>query len=231
MMPAKYKVHIMKTTTISFLGVLIVTLLASYKVNAQQIKIGNQTWSTINLNVSTFRNGDTIPEVKTNEEWEKTGIDGKPAWCYYDNDPSNGKKYGKLYNWFAVSDVRGLAPKGWHIPKSEQWKILTDYLGGTNIAGTKMKSTTGWANKIVDNSNGNGTNSSGFMALPGGYRSKNGKFGDYEGYVLGLYGYWWSSTEEYTYSAYSRSLNNSNGIVYGSDYMMAFGMSVRCLKD
>jgi uncharacterized protein (TIGR02145 family) len=83
---------------------------------AQQIKIGTQIWATRNLDASTFRNGDTIPEAKTDEEWKAAGNDKKPAWCYYNNDPANGKKYGKLYNYYAVKDKRGLAPEGWHIP-------------------------------------------------------------------------------------------------------------------
>lgn len=101
-----------------------VTQTGSFK----SVKIGAQTWMAENLNVSTFRNGDPIPEVKTNEEWEKAGKEGKPAWCYYDNDPVNSSKYGKLYNWFAVNDPRGLAPEGWHIPRVDEWNTLKNYL-------------------------------------------------------------------------------------------------------
>jgi uncharacterized protein (TIGR02145 family) len=113
------------------------------KASGQEIKIGPQIWATKNLDVITFRNGDTIPEAKTNEEWKKAGEEGKPAWCYYDNDPENGKKYGKLYNWYAVNDPRGLAPKGWHVPSDAEWIVLIDYLGGEEVAGTKMKSSSG----------------------------------------------------------------------------------------
>ncbi len=88
------------------------------------VDLGNQTWMAENLNVSTFRNGDTIPEVKTTEEWIKAGKEGKPAWCYYDNDTANGRIYGKLYNWYAVDDKRGLAPKGWHIPSNNEYGNL-----------------------------------------------------------------------------------------------------------
>jgi len=80
------------------------------------VVIGSQTWMAENLNVSHFLNGDPIPHVQTNEEWLKAAENRRPAWCYYNNDPVNGKKYGKLYNWFAVNDSRGLAPPGWHIP-------------------------------------------------------------------------------------------------------------------
>ena len=104
------------------------------------IKIGTQTWTSKNLDVSTYRNGDNIPEVQDFKEWKNltTG-----AWCYYENKTANGAKYGKLYNWYAVSDPRGLAPTGYHIPSDDEWRILTNYLG--DKAGTKMKSTSGWS--------------------------------------------------------------------------------------
>ncbi len=105
------------------------------------IKIGTQTWSAKNLDVSTFRNGNPIPEAITNEEWEKAGKQGKPVWCYYNNDPKNGKIYGKLYNWYAVNDKRGLAPEGWHVPTDAEWATLITYLGGKDVAGGKLKET------------------------------------------------------------------------------------------
>ena len=86
-------------------------------VSAQNdVKIGNQIWMVKNLNVETFRNGDHIHEAKTLEEWKIAGENQKPAFCYYNNDPKNGTIYGKLYNWYAVNDPRGLAPAGYHIP-------------------------------------------------------------------------------------------------------------------
>jgi uncharacterized protein (TIGR02145 family) len=83
---------------------------------AQTINIGSQVWMVKNLDVSTVRNGDPIPQAKTNEEWEKAADNKKPAWCYYNNSITNGAKYGKLYNWYAVSDSRGIAPVGYHVP-------------------------------------------------------------------------------------------------------------------
>jgi uncharacterized protein (TIGR02145 family) len=148
----------MRKTTL--LLALFIFVLCS--INAQTVTIGKQVWMAKNLNVEVFRNGDSIPEVKTNEEWEKAWKKGKPAWCYYDNNPANGTKYGKLYNWFAVNDPRGLAPKDWHIPSDSEWTVLTDFLGGEDVAGKKMKSTSGWQN------NGKGNNKSGFSCLPGG---------------------------------------------------------------
>ena len=111
------------------------------------VDLGNQTWMAENLNVSTFRNGDTILEVKTTEEWIKAGKEGKPAWCYYDNDTANGRIYGKLYNWYAVDDKRGLAPDGWHVATDEEWTTLSHFLGGEFTAGKKMKSLSGWKSR------------------------------------------------------------------------------------
>ena len=99
-----------------------ITLSGKYKAEvsiqrtASSVKIGSQVWATENLNVDRFRNGDPIPQAKTAEEWQNAGNNQQPAWCYYNNDPKNGESYGKLYNWYAVNDRRGLAPQGWHIP-------------------------------------------------------------------------------------------------------------------
>lgn len=187
---------------------------------AQEVTIGTQVWMTKNLNVDKFRNGDPIPEAKTIEEWKKAKENKQPAWCYYDTDPANGAKYGKLYNWYAVNDARGLAPKGWHIPTDAEWTLLTDHLGGSEVAGGKMKSTSGW------NNNGNGTNSSGFSGLPGGYGIYDGTF-----YHIGKYGRWWSSTELNTRDAWDRYLSYFNGSVNRRNDNLGGGMSVRCVSD
>ena len=181
--------------------------------NAQQITIGAQTWASANLNVTTFRNGDAIPEAKTWEAWDKA----EPAWCYYENDPANGEKYGRLYNWYAVIDPRGLAPKGWHVPSNDEWKILIDLLGGVNAAYTKMKSTNGWARDSV------GSNESGFGSLPGGSCNSAQSFGG-----IGYASKWWSSTE---YSSSTAWYLVISGTIYNSDDDKLSGLSVRCLKD
>ena len=137
---------------------------------AQTVTIGTQTWMTKNLDVATFRNGDVIPQAKTDEEWQAAGENKSPAWCYYDNDPKNGTKYGKLYNWYAVNDARGLALTGYHIPTDKEWTVLSTFIGGEEFAGEKMKSSIGW------NDAGNGNNSSGFSGLPGGCRNDYGVF-------------------------------------------------------
>jgi uncharacterized protein (TIGR02145 family) len=115
-----------------------------YNRTVKKKKIGTQVWMTKNLDVEYFRNGDPIPHCKTEEEWKEAGEKGQPAWCYYENDPNNGKKYGKLYNWSVVSDTRGLAPEGWHVPSDHEWDLLIYDLGGPDAAVKKMKSTYGW---------------------------------------------------------------------------------------
>ena len=185
-----------------------------------EVKIGNQIWMTQNLKVAHFRNGDSVPYAKTAEEWEKAGKEQKPAWCYYNNDPANDSKYGKLYNWYAVNDPRGLAPNGWHIPSDVEWKQLTDFIGGNEAAGKKMKSVSGWE------VNGNGTNESGFNGLPGGYRYDYGFFN-----YGGLFAVWWASPVNYTSFAwlYYQAYNFGNAFRYFPT--KAFGFSVRCVKN
>jgi uncharacterized protein (TIGR02145 family) len=174
--------------------------------------------------VDKFRNGDPIPEAKTDEEWEKAGENGEPAWCYYNNNPDNGDRHGKLYNGFAVNDPRGLAPEGWKIPSDEDWTRLTDFLGGESVAGKKMKSTEFWADN--DGESGNGTNESGFSGLPGGGRVSDGAFG-----FIGKGGLWWSSTVGSAVNAWVRFLNATNGDVDRNYGNKEEGFSVRCLKE
>jgi uncharacterized protein (TIGR02145 family) len=182
------------------------------------IRIGSQTWAAANLNVNKFRNGDSIPEARTFQEWVKAGEDGKPAWCYYNNDPANGTKYGRLYNWYAVNDPRGLAPSGWSLPNDSDWSTLIRFLGGPGIAGGKMKCTKGWAD------GDNGTNESGFNAFPAGYRVENGKFLNF-----GLNGAWWSSQEDNSRNAIDRYLSQGESIGRGINPKQR-GESVRCIK-
>ena len=181
--------------------------------------IGNQIWAEANLNVSTFRNGDTIPEAKTNKEWVAAGESGKPAWCYYNNDPVIGKKYGKLYNWFALNDPRELAPAGWTLSTEADWARLVNYLGGSGTAGSKLKSTTGW------NEGNIGTNDTGFSGFPGGYRVENGIFQN-----IGSIGIWWSTTENNPLSAIDHYLAQSNSLAKSNSPKQR-GESVRCVKQ
>ena len=184
-----------------------------------EVTIGNQVWTSKNLDVSKFKNGEEIPEAETKDQWKAFSDANEAAWCYYENKT----EYGKLYNWYAVNDPRGLAPAGYHIPTDAEWTTLTNYLGGKKIAGAKMKSKTGWG----DNGNGNGTNSSAFAGLPGGCRGYNGNF-----YTIGYGGYWWSSSEKYfNNSAWSRFLWDQDGNVHRGGFPKQEGCSVRCLRD
>jgi len=186
----------------------------------ESVKIGTQIWTSRNLEVSTYRNGEPIIYVSTPVEWLDAARKGEGAWCYYNYDPKNGEIYGKLYNWFCVKDSRGLAPSGYHIPSNLEWSLLSEYLGGEKIAGFKMKSTSGWSN------GGNGDNSSGFNALPGGGCGSNGYFDS-----ITDYGNWWSSSEDRTNSAWLRYLNFNSTVVDIGLSDMYSGFSVRCLRD
>jgi uncharacterized protein (TIGR02145 family) len=183
------------------------------------VVIGTQQWMEKNLDVMTYRNGDVIPQVTDATEWAglTTG-----AWCYYNNDPLNGAIYGKLYNWYAVNDPRGLAPQGWHIPTYNEWTTLSTLLGGDAAAGGKMKTT---GTTIWTTPNTSATNESGFAGLPGGFRY-NATF-----YYGGDNGYWWSATEFNSTNALYCTLPGSFGNLgrpYGS---MKNALSVRCLRD
>jgi uncharacterized protein (TIGR02145 family) len=185
------------------------------------IVIGTQQWMEKNLDVMTYRNGDVIPQVTDAAAWAAltTG-----AWCWYSNSADSGAIYGKLYNWYAVNDPRGLAPQGWHIPTDAEWTTLNNLLGGDAAAGGKMKTTgtTRWAAP-----NTNATNESGYTALPGGYRYSDGSFSS-----VGFFGYWWSATENDSTFAWYRYLSYSSGSnLYRSDSRKIYGFSVRCLRD
>ncbi len=185
--------------------------------NYKTVKIGNQVWMAENLNVGKFRNGDLIPEVKTNEKWMKAGDEGKPAWCYYNNDPAYGKKYGKLYNWYAANDKRGLAPKGWHIPSLAEYQSMGavfSFEGNTlKVRGEGVGS-------------GVGTNTSGFSAL----------FGGYHDFTSGFWGWgknasFWTSTQYDKTTAIIMSLSSNNVEVKHTNKDKNFGFSVRCVKN
>jgi uncharacterized protein (TIGR02145 family) len=182
--------------------------------------IGTQEWMVENLNVEHYRNGDPIPQVQDADEWAglKTG-----GWCYYENKLSNGKTYGKMYNWYAVTDPRGFTPEGCHIPSEVEWKQLLDFLGGAKVAGAKLKATTLWTSI---KQNDEVTNESGFTALPSGKRFKKGSFDN-----LGKWACFWSSTEVDSGNAISRYLSYGDFIVYRFEDSKSFGFSVRCVKD
>jgi uncharacterized protein (TIGR02145 family) len=108
------------------------------------VHIGNQCWTQSNLNVTKFRNGDDIANLTNGSQWSGTPPSATGAWCSYNNNSANDATNGKLYNWYAVNDSRGLCPTGWHVPSDGEWTTLTNGLGGTSVAGGAMKTTTGW---------------------------------------------------------------------------------------
>lgn len=183
------------------------------------VTICTQVWMLNNLEVTAYRNGDPIPQVTDPTAWSTltTG-----AWCYYNNNTANGPVYGKLYNWYAVNDPRGLAPAGWHVPTDIEWTALRTCLGGNAIAGGKLKEigTTHWTTPNIG-----ATNSSGFTALPGGHGG-GGSFAS-----IGQFNYLWSST------AYSSMDAVAHYLDYNNEYFNAYyfdkrdGFSVRCIKD
>ena len=205
--------------------ILSITILLSLVIigckKSEDIKIDKQIWMSKNLNVIKFNNGDLIPEAKSSNEWISALKNGKPAWCYIDNDIINGDKYGVLYNWFAINDKRGITPIGYHIPNKEEWLGLIKFMGGEKIAGKKLKSKIGWKD------DGNGSDAYGFCGLPGGFRDELGHFAN-----EGSLGMFWTTTE----------LNENNlqyfiSLAWGTDDCSfeiggkGYGFSVRCIKD
>jgi uncharacterized protein (TIGR02145 family) len=181
----------------------------------KMVRIGYQFWMTENLNVDRFINGDVIPEAKSNEEWTKAGLEKRPTWCYYNNDSANGKKFGRLYNWYAVNDKRGLAPKGWHIPLMEDFVVLS---GMVDDDGTALK-TIGQGS-----GSGAGTNASGFSALLSGGRYYKGDF--YPSSV-----FWSASETSGTSAGVIYMLGNNGSINIFNWYPKEYGFSIRCIKD
>jgi uncharacterized protein (TIGR02145 family) len=168
----------MKKFSLAFIFIFSV----SHIFFSQVTTIGNQTWTTENLSVTKFRNGDEIPQAHSKEEMETYSNAKEPAWCFYDFNPKLGKKFGKMYNSYVLSDPRGISPEGWHIPSIDEFTTLVEILGGQETARYKLKSKSGWEN------NQNGTNSSNFSALPGGHTGGS-KFLN-----MGYSVFFWSST-------------------------------------
>lgn len=192
------------------------------------VNIGDLSWMSRNLDVDRFRNGDPIPEARTAAEWKAAGENRQPAWCYHDNLTSNGARYGKLYNWYAVTDPRGLAPEGWHVATDTEWKSIISALGGSKAASVKLRAMTGWPE-------GNGTNTAGFNALPGQQRGQEGQFssGTRDRAI------WWTATpykQDYGIIAFLDQSTGgerwgTNGIHVSPGHGKGAGCSVRCVRD
>lgn len=194
------------------------------------VKIGNQWWMTENLRVTTYRNGQPIPNGQSDQDWQ----DSLPAYCLFDNNPSAP---GLLYNWYAVSSADGLAPQGWHIATDDDWKILEKTLGMSDAdanrsgwrgteEGNEMKlaGTSGWS---LYNENWP-SNSSGLSASAGGCRLPTSVWGDP---ALFSTGFWWTASSTNNIQAYYRYLDYKKPSVYRSADSKLYGFSVRCVKD
>jgi uncharacterized protein (TIGR02145 family) len=192
------------------------------------IVINGQEWMQQNLAVTKYRNGDPIPTALSDAAW---GNLTSGAYTIYNNDAANNTLYGKLYNWDAVNDSRGLCPTGWHVPSDAEWTTLINYLDPnqdpsayglqSSVAGGKMKSTTGW-----NAPNTGATNESGFTGLPGGYRSLSGTY-EY----IGDWGFWWSGTGEGYLGAWNHQLSYNYSYIIRVSDPTRNGFSVRCLRD
>lgn len=192
------------------------------------VEIGNQCWFAENLRTTTYANGDEIPSNLNDSEWISTT---SGAQAIYGKESSrcdgtcNGEKnlqtYGRLYNWYAVNDSRGICPRGSHVPTDKEWRELERHLGGSSVAGTAIRSSQ------ADNPNWDGTYSSGFSALPGGLRTSY--YGDFK--YEGSYGYWWSASPRRTSNAWSRQIISGNVNVHRREFNPQCGLSIRCLRD
>jgi uncharacterized protein (TIGR02145 family) len=229
------KTNFLKVTVI----VTLFSFIACKKSNTEQSRIecedidGNVygtlkicfiNWTVENLKTSHYRNGDLIPQVQDNTQWENltTG-----AWSWYKNDSINYSSYGKLYNWYAINDSRGLAPSGWEVPTEDDWNQLTSCLGGEYVAGAKMKTrgTIQELNGLWDAPNVILEPYSNFNGLPGGYRDISGHF-----IGMGSYNYWWSSTAANSTMARMRVVINFLGNINKGSFGPNYGFYVRCVR-
>jgi uncharacterized protein (TIGR02145 family) len=204
------------------------------------VTIGEQTWMAENLNVDKFKNGDPIPEAKTKEEWEKLGKEGKPAFCYYDFDAANGKIYGKLYNWFAVNDPRGLAPEGFEVATDQDWKQLIETVKASGDGNPlDLRTKDGWdLGKFGRES----TNVFGFSCPASGYISSEGSF---KNKIKSAY--FWTSIEDpknegesftkdgkiykiKSDNAYYQYQDNMQNTFSHGSWSKKNGLSIRCIK-
>lgn len=197
------------------------------------VQIGEQCWFAENLRSENYENGDVIPANLNDSEWFSTALGATAVYgegdIYCFNYSPDGdacdevwslSEFGRLYNWYAVDDIRGICPSGWHVPTLVEWTIMTDFLGGATNAGLQMKTTYGWAN------GNNGTNSSGFSGLPGGYRGPPSEvFGN-----VGFNGFWWSSSSDGSLPSLVY-LASSSETAYQSTHNPRSGRSIRCIKD
>ena len=195
-------------------------MLCLMKLSAQEletIQIGYQTWMQKNLDEERFRNGDVIPEVTNWEEWMRAGENEKPAWCYFDNDSILGQKHGKLYNWYAVMDPRGLSPVGFHVPNKDEWEILfKTFEDATLTDGIDF-----WLDDVQNDHKG-------FRAIPSGGRFHEAAVEFF--YYLNIKAWWWTTSDMDKNEAYCVNYDVKYDVQI-FDYYKDVGISVRCIKD
>jgi uncharacterized protein (TIGR02145 family) len=181
------------------------------------VVIGTQEWLAQNLKTTKYCNGDPLVTDLISISWQSSSVG---AWAYYNDDPTMNDTFGKLYNFYAVTDTRGVCPCGWHVPTTIEWNTLADFLGGPTTSGGTLKSTTNW-----NTPNTGATNASGFGAKGGGYRLSNGNYSQQN-----VYGYFWTKNTFGSEGVYRR-LNFDTAAVQSLFYSKRGGLSVRCLKD
>lgn len=201
--------------------------------NTTSVIIKGQEWTTKNLNVSTFSNGDPIYQATSEEEWKRAGEQKKPAWCYMYYDEGAEQSYGKLYNFYAVADPRGLAPKGWHVAKNEDYVQLIENLGGELEAGEFLKSDQGWLSVellggvLVTMTDYQIIQKSVLHYVPGGSIDVDGTVN----YSPEAFGNYWTSSVINTNEATGLALEEASGSATRTKFKKAMGLSVRCIKD
>jgi uncharacterized protein (TIGR02145 family) len=181
------------------------------------VQIGEQCWFAENLRTSQYSNGDEVPNLPQGADWQAATNYGSGAWAYFSNDPESGETFGKLYNWYVTVDERGICPIGWHVPENAEWGVLVDHYGGSETAAIELKG------DYSEDWYGNG--SSGFNALPGGFRD----WGNSVFFSQGISGDWWTSSEQGSGFWIGMDANSDN--VHNALYGRAMGNSIRCLKD
>ncbi len=183
------------------------------------VQIGTQVWTVENIRTTHYNNGDAIPDVIDSAQWSNLTT---AAYSAYFNNTSY-KGYGCLYNWYAISDSRNLAPVGWHVATDADWQTLVDYLGGENVAGGKLK-VTGTGYWLAPNIGA--TNTNGFSAFPSGCRNNRATF-----LYLNNYSFWWSSTSSTINEAFARVITSDAAQIARSSFDKKSGFTVRCVKD
>jgi uncharacterized protein (TIGR02145 family) len=187
--------------------------------NYPVVQIGTQLWMAANLSATNLNDGTVIQNVTDGVIWSDLST---PAYCWYDNQIQNKLIYGALYNWFVVGTGK-ICPAGWHVPSDEEWTTLVAYLGGEAVAGGKLKETTN-AHWLTTSTTV--TNSTGFTALPGGYRYYAGNFGS-----ITWDGIWWTSTDGPATHGFIRGMNHGYITVGSINTYKKDGNSIRCIKN